>query len=276
MASTAKTQDFFIGDLDLRVSTDLTKAGELAPADAIGLMTDCTVSMTTNEVKLDAGFPQRTYATAVSSRDLTITGSLSEYTVGNLAMLYGDKTAYEASLTATAGTTLTTAITAADATDLVVAAETDFTIGDVIYIHAPNDATDVFVGEVTATAALSITIGYGVPREFAIGSVVTKAEAIILGAETAIPPMTVQVVGIMPLDQTPFVYDIWKATISGTVEVTNSTDSFGTLPFTISPLAPSSGEIDCDVFGADSVKKAMLKQFVQGRLTKGVSTAGSC
>ena len=106
MASTAKTQDFFIGDLDLRVSTDLTKAGELAPTDAIGLMTDCTVSMTTNEVKLDAGFPQRTYATAVSSRDLTITGSLSEYTVGNLAMLYGDKTAYEASLTATAGTTL--------------------------------------------------------------------------------------------------------------------------------------------------------------------------
>ena len=37
MANNAKTNDFFIGDLDIRVSSTLTKAGKLGPADSIGL-----------------------------------------------------------------------------------------------------------------------------------------------------------------------------------------------------------------------------------------------
>jgi len=276
MASTAKTQEFFIGDLELRASTDLTKAGELGPTDSMGLMTECSVAMTTNEVKLQAGFPQRTYATAVTSRDLEITGSLSEYTVTNMAMLYGDEQAWTRAETATSGTTVTTGVTAAAATTLAVADESDFTVGDFIYIRAVADATDVFAAEVTATSATELTLSYAVPREFASGSIVTKGEAIILGSEDAIPPMTIQVVGVMPLDGEPFIYDIWKATIAGTVEVSTSTDNFGTLPYTISPLTPSTGEIDCDVYGADAAKKAMLKKFIQGRLTKGYTTAGSC
>jgi hypothetical protein len=87
--------------------------------------------------------------------------------------------------------------------------------------------------------------------------------------------MTIQVIGVMPLDGQPFVYDIWKATISGTVEVMSSTDNFGGLTYTITPLAPSTQEIECDVYGSDPAKKAMLKKFVQGRLTKGYSMS-SC
>jgi hypothetical protein len=102
-----------------------------------------------------------------------------------------------------------------------------------------------------------------------------KGEAIVLGSEDSIPPMTCQVVGVMPLDGEPFIYDIWKATISGTVEVMSSTDNFGALAYTITPLAPASQEIECDVYGADPAKKAMLKKFTQGRLTKGFST-GAC
>ena len=276
MASKANTQEFFIGDLELRASTDLTKAGELGPSDSMGLMTECSVSMTTNEVKLQAGFPQRTYATAVTSRDLEITGSLSEYTVTNMAMLYGDEAAWTRAETAASAETVTTAITAAAATTITVASEADFTVGDFIYLRSATDATDVVALEVTATAATELTVAYAIPREFASGSIVIKSEAIILGSEDAIPPMTVQVVGIMPLDGEPFIYDIWKATIAGTVEVTTSTDNFGTLPYTISPLTPASGEIDCDVYGADAAKKAMLKKFIQGRLTKGYTAAGSC
>lgn len=276
MASTAKTQEFFIGDLDLRVSTDLTKAGELTISDGIGLMTECTISMTTNEVKLQAGFPQRTYATAVSSRDLTITGSLSEYSVSNMAMLYGDKQAFMAAQSeAAAATTLGTPFTAGGTT-LAVADATDFTVGDTIMIRSANSTDDVFIVEVTAIATNDVTVAYGIPNDYAAGAMVSKVITIELGSEEAIPPMTVQVVGVMPLDQEPFVYDVWKATISGTIEVSNSTDNFGTLPYTISPLAPSSGEIDCGVYGADAVKKAMLKSFVQGRLVKGIKTGGSC
>jgi len=222
MASTAQTQEFFIGDLELRASVDLTKAGELGPADSIGLMTECKVAMTTNEVKLQAGFPQRTYATAVTSRDLEITGSLSEYTVSNMALLYGDELAWNRADGATTAETLTTGITAALATTITVADESDFTTGDFIYIRSVDDATDVFATEVTGTAATELTVAYAIPREFAVGSKVVKGEAIILGSEDAIPPMTVQVVGVMPLDGEPFVYDVWKATISGTVEVQTS------------------------------------------------------
>ena len=276
MASTAQTQEFFIGDLELRASVDLTKAGELGPADSMGLMTECKVAMTTNEVKLQAGFPQRTYATAVTSRDLEITGSLSEYTVSNMALLYGDELAWNRAQLETTGGAVTTAAVIADDTTITIDDESEFDVGDFIYIRSLDDATDVFAAELTAVAASTLTVSYAIPRGFAIGSIVVKGESIILGSEDNIPPMTVQVVGIMPLDGEPFIYDIWKATISGTVEVATSTDNFGTLPYTISPLAPGQGEIDCDVFGADAAKKAMLKKFIQGRLTKGYAAASSC
>lgn len=276
MASKAQTQEFFIGDLDLRASADLTKAGELGPADSIGLMTECKVSMTTNEVKLQAGFPQRTYATGVSSRDLEVTGSLSEYTVTNMALLYGDKAAWTRATTATTASSATTAATTAGAIGVDVVDATNFTTGDFVYLRSSTDTTDVFACEIVAISANTITLAYAVPRDFAIGSVLVKGEAIILGSEDAIPPLTVQVVGIMPLDGEPFVYDIWKATISGTIDVSTSTDAFGTLPYTISPLAPAAKEIECNVFGDDPAKKAMLSTFIQGRLTKGYSAASSC
>jgi hypothetical protein len=144
MASKAKTQEFFIGDLDLRVSMDLSKAGELGPLDSIGLVTDCKVAMTTNEVKMQAGFPQRTYATAVTSRDLEITGNLTEYTVTNLAFLYGDKDALVAGQSGTGASTTLTADFSAGGSVLTVADVTNFAVGDFIYIRKADDATDVF------------------------------------------------------------------------------------------------------------------------------------
>lgn len=274
MASTAKTQEFFIGDLDLRASADLKKAGELSPAEGIGLMTDCTVSMTTNEVKLQAGFPQRTYATAVSSRDLVISGTFSEYTVTNFALLYGDKDAYMRSASATSAVGALNSDVAALSADLILntGEGASFAAGDFIYIQSATDRNDIFSAEIASVATDTLTLTYGVPRVYTAGSKVKKSEAIILGSETAIPPVTVQVLGVMPLDGEPFVYDIWKATVSGTVEVSNSTDAFGGLAYTITPLAPGSTEIDCDVYGSDPAKKAMLKKFVQGRLTKGYSS----
>ncbi len=277
MASKAKTQEFFIGDLELRASMDLTKAGELGPAESLGLVTDCKIAMTTNEAKLQAGFPQRTYATAVTSRDLEITGNMTEYTLTNLALLYGDERAFNNASTATAAqTTLSSAFTAGGTT-LSVASAADFSPGDFIYVRDQHDATDVFATQVAAVdgTANTIDVTYPISRDFATGSVVVKGEAIILGSEDNIPPMTVQVVGVMPLDGEPFVYDIWKATISGTVEVASSTDNFGSLAYTIAPLAPGSAEIECGVYGTDPAKKAMLKQFLQGRLMKGVGTT-SC
>ena len=277
MASKAKTQEFFIGDLELRASMDLTKAGELGPNESLGLVTDCKIAMTTNEAKLQAGFPQRTYATAVTSRDLEITGNLTEYTLTNLALLYGDKRALTAASTATAASTELANDFTAGGTQFTVADASNFAVGDFIYVRAANDATDAFAAQIAAvdTNANTIDVTYAISRAFAAGSKVVKGESIVLGSEDNIPPMTVQVVGVMPLDGEPFIYDIWKATISGTVEVASSTDNFGALAYTISPLAPGSAEIDCGAYGADPAKKAMLKQFPQGRLTKGVGGA-SC
>jgi len=272
MASQSKTQDFFIGDLDLRLSFDLTKAGELSPAETVGLMTQCTVSMVTNEVKLNAGFPQRTYANAVASRDLTITGNLSEYTASNLAMLYGDKEAYLESLSATEAETTLSADVLAAATTLAVVDSSDFAVGDVVYIVSADDSNDVYVANVSSLPdATSIEISYGLPRGFVSGSRVVKGQAIELGSADTVPPMTLQVLGIMPLDGEPFIYDIWKGTISGTVEVATSTDAFGSLAYTISPLTPSIKEIECGVFGDDAAKKAVVKHFKQGRLLKSLS-----
>ena len=276
MANQAKTSDFFIGDLDIRISSDLTKAGKLGPTYSIGLLQDAKVSMTTNQVKLQAGFPQRTYASAVTSREMTIEGSLNEYSIANLAMVYGDTKALAGAAAMTPTKTTLSAGVAAAATALTVVSNTGFAVDDAIIVYSADDASDAFVTYVTALVDTDeLTIGVALPRAFAASDKVAKISEIKLGSSDNIPPLTIQVVGVMPLDNTPFVYDIWKGTISGTAEVASSTENFGAISFTVEPLQPTSKEIECGAFGSDAVTKAVVKKFPMGRLGKTLS-ATSC
>lgn len=276
MANKAKTSDFFIGDLDIRISSDLTKAGKLGPSYSIGLLQDAKVSMTTNQVKLQAGFPQRTYASAVTSREMTIEGSLNEYSIANLAMVYGDTDAFAGAAAVTPVKTTLSAGVVAAGTTLTVANNTGFAVDDPIIVYSADDAADAFVTYVTALVDTDeLKIGVALPRAFATGDKVAKISEIKLGSSDNIPPLTIQVVGVMPLDNTPFVYDIWKGTISGTAEVASSTENFGAISFTIEPLQPTTKEIECGTFGADAVIKNVVKKFPMGRLGKTLS-ASSC
>ena len=272
MANTSKTSEFFIGDLDIRVSTDLTKAGELGPDDSIGLLQDAKITMNTNEVKLKSGFPERTYASAVVSRDLSVAGSFNEYSISNLALVYGDNDALAAAVSATAASSTFTAIAAAD--QAVVEVQTgdgvDFAIGNTVYVYSHDNASDVFVAEIDSIAVDAITLKQNLPRALAIGDHIARIQTVELGSEDNTKELTVQVVGTMPLDGTPFVYDIWKGTISGSAEMSSSTQNFGALPFTIEPLQPAAYEIANDVYGSDAVKKAVIAQYAQGRLSKNI------
>jgi len=270
MANTAKTQEFFIGDLDIRVSNDLTKAGKLGPLDTIGLLQDAKVTMTTNQAKLQASFPQKTYATAVTSREMSIEGNLNEYSISNLALIYGDNEAVSSAQLDTA--TETTCGTAYDVstpgTDLAVADATGLAADDTVYIYDPNDPSDVMVMEIASISTNTITFTLNIPRSVEIGWKVSKVVSIKLGSSDNIPPLTIQVVGVMPLDNSPFVYDIWKGTISGSAEVASSTDKFGALAFKVEPLQPTAIDISGGKFGADAVTKALVKKFPMGRMSK--------
>lgn len=273
MANTSQTSEFFIGDLDIRVSTDLTKAGELGPEHSIGLLQDSKVTMNTNQVKLQAGFPQRTYASVVTSRDLMVTGSLNEYSISNLALLYGDNDALAAAVSGAAlKTTLDTATVAGTTVALSVDSETGFVTGDTVYVYNNTDASDVYVAEVASVTAGEITITMATPRVFPVGAYVAKVQSIELGSSDNTKELTIQVVGVMPLDGSPFVYDIWKGTISGSAEVASSTQAFGALQFQIEPLQPAAQEIAAGKFGSSAVKKAIVSKFAQGRLAKNVVT----
>ena len=271
MANTSKTSEFFIGDLDIRVSTDLTKAGELGPDDSIGLLQDAKITMNTNEVKLKSGFPERTYASAVVSRDLVVAGSFNEYSISNLALVYGDNDALAAAVAATnhEGTLASAAV--ADAVTLTVQTGegADFA-GKTVYVYRHDDPSDVFVTKCTTVSVDEITLDRGIPRDLAIGDHVAIVESVELGSEDNTQELTIQVVGTMPLDGTPFVYDIWKGTIAGSAEMSSSTQNFGALPFTIEPLQPAAHEIAADKFGVDAVKKAVISQYAQGRLSKNI------
>lgn len=271
MANTSQTSEFFIGDLDVRVSTDLTKAGELGPEHSIGLLQDAKVTMNTNQVKLQAGFPQRTYASVVTSRELMVSGSLNEYSISNLALIYGDNDALVAAAAASGVTTTTTAAVVASDVTIDVTSATGITAGDTIYLYNASDASDVFVAEVASIAVNEITVTLPIPRAFAIGSKVSLVQSIELGSSDNAKELTIQVVGVMPLDGSPFVYDIWKGTISGSAEVASSTQAFGALQFQIEPLQPSSQEIAAGKFGISAVKKAVVSKFAQGRLSKNVT-----
>ena len=272
MANTSKSSEFFIGDLDIRVHTDLTKAGELGPDDSIGLLQDAKITMNTNEVKLKSGFPERTYASAVVSRDLSVAGSFNEYSISNLALVYGDNDALAAAIGATPASSTFTSGPLAD--QAVVAVQTgdgaDFTAGDVVYVYAHDNTSDVFVAKILSISVDDITLDQDLPRAFALGDHIAKVQSVELGSEDNTKELTIQVVGTMPLDGTPFVYDIWKGTIAGSAEMSSSTQNFGALPFTIEPLQPAAYEIAAGVYGDDSVKKAVISQYAQGRLTKNI------
>jgi len=271
MANTAKTSEFFIGDLDIRVNTDLTKAGELGPDDSIGLLQDAKITMNTNEVKLKSGFPERTYASAVVSRDLSVSGSFNEYSISNLALVYGDNDALTAAAAASNHEGTLASAAAAGATDLTVqTGEGAGFDGKTIYVYTNNNKSDVFVTKCTSVATDTITLDRAIPRDLAIGDHVAVVESVELGSEDNTKELTVQVVGTMPLDGTPFVYDIWKGTITGSAEMSASTQNFGALPFTIEPLQPAQYEIDNGVYGADAVKKQVISMYAQGRLSKNI------
>ena len=271
MANTSKSSEFFIGDLDIRVNTDLTKAGELGPDDSIGLLQDAKVTMNTNEVKLKSGFPERTYASAVVSRDLSVSGSFNEYSISNLALVYGDNDALAAAVAASNHEgTLSAGATAAATTLTVQTGEGADFAGKTIYVYSHANPSDVFVTKCTTVSVDEITLDRAIPRDLIIGDHVAVVESVELGSEDNTQEMTIQVVGTMPLDGTPFVYDIWKGTIAGSAEMSSSTQNFGALPFTIDPLQLAAFEIANGVFGADEVKKAVISQYAQGRLTKNV------
>jgi len=276
MANTAKTQEFFMGDLDIRVSSDLSKAGKLGPEDTIGLLQDAKVSMTTNQSKLQAGFPQKTYATAVTSREMTVEGNLNEYSISNLAMIYGDNAALaEAVSASSAESTVSTPYdVATPGMELTIADATGFLADDVVYVYDKYAPDDVIVLEIGSIAANTLTFTQNIPRSVSADFKVAKVTAIKLGSEDNVPPLTIQVVGVMPLDNSPFVYDIWKGTISGSAEVASTTDAFGALSFTIEPLQPTACDINGGKFGADAVTKALIKKFPMGRLAKKLSSAG--
>ena len=271
MANTSKTSEFFIGDLDIRVNTDLTKAGELGPNDSIGLLQDAKITMNTNEVKLKSGFPERTYASAVVSRELSIAGSFNEYSISNLALVYGDNDALAAAVTATNHEgTLAVASAAAETELTVQTGEGANFAGKTVYVYSHLNPSDVFVTKCASVAVDVITLDRAIPRDLVIGDHVAVVESVELGSESNTQELTVQVVGTMPLDGTPFVYDIWKGTIAGTAEMSSSTQNFGALPFTIEPLQPAAYEIAAGTYGDDAVKKAVISQYAQGRLTKNI------
>lgn len=272
MANTSKSSEFFIGDLDIRVNTDLTKAGELGPDDSIGLLQDAKITMNTNEVKLKSGFPERTYASAVVSRDLSVAGSFNEYSISNLALVYGDNDALAAAVAATAGTSTLASIAAADQAviDVQTGEGVNFAVDDTVYVYAHDNSSDVFVASISSITTDAITLNQSIPRALAIGDHIAKIQTVELGSEDNTKELTIQVVGTMPLDGTPFVYDIWKGTIAGSAEMSSSTQNFGALPFTIEPLQPAAYEIANGIFGADAVKKAVIAQYAQGRLSKNI------
>jgi hypothetical protein len=270
MANTAKTAEFFIGDLDIRVSTDLTKAGELGPEHSIGLLQDAKVTMNTNQVKLQSGFPQRTYASVVTSRELTVAGSFNEYSISNLALMYGDNDALAKAILASPKSSDLTAVAATASSTLTVTLGTGFTAGDTVYVYSKANSSDVFVTSVVSLAVNVITIADPLPRGFAIGDMVSKVISVELGSSDNTKELTIQVVGTMPLDGTPFVYDIWKGVISGSAEVAASTQNFGALAFQIDPLQPTASEIAAGKYGITAVKKAVVAQYAQGRLTKNI------
>lgn len=272
MANTSKSSEFFIGDLDIRVSTDLTKAGELGPDDSIGLLQDAKITMNTNEVKLKSGFPERTYASAVVSRDLSVAGSFNEYSISNLALVYGDNDALAAAVTASAASgTFAATATAAQAVVSVQTGEgAAFTALETVYVYSHANPSDVFVASILSIAGDDITLNQDLPRDLVIGDHIAKIQTVELGSEDNTKELTIQVVGTMPLDGTPFVYDIWKGTIAGSAEMSSSTQNFGALPFTIEPLQPAKFEIDNGVFGSDAVKKTVIANFAQGRLSKNI------
>ena len=237
----ARTNKFSIGTAELRVGP-LAEAMRLKSIHSIGLVDTVNFEFTLNSVHLLQGFPQKRVATAVTSEEGSITGTLREYSRRNLSLLFG--AGFLAAATDVA-TTLS-ADAAADATSLSVDSEAGFEAGDLVVIYSLGSPGLVTVARVASTALGTITLDTNTPtlHAYVTGSVVFKSGSVPIGGIDDTKYFACQIIQKQRGSGRPMVAEFWKASVDQGGSIGNSADDFASTDLNITLVEPLTSEYE--------------------------------
>ena len=261
MAGEAKTNAFLLSSATVMIGA-MDKVFELDPAThSLGLVKNFQVSAEPAYTELTQGVRNQIVYSVLTGNPVRAQMEVYEFGAKNLSYGLGLD---GSSLTAKTPLTLKTAITNGG-TAVVANAASDpgYSTGDLVMIQY-NDK--VHVGKLasagtfsTDQVTLTLTAGTAMPTgmTFPVGCLVSKANVVSVGKQTAQPFFSDKVVGILPQDNTPICILFPKLRITRGFTLNFSTDNFGNLPFEFTPYEMVAADALYSDFSADVYAKLL-------------------
>ena len=237
------TNKFPIGTAELRIGP-LTSAGQLEQSHSVGVLDEATVTVTQNSVDLLGGFPQTTLDSAIISQESSMTATLREGSRRNLRLMLGEGVS---GTPATDVESLVITDEAAAATSVTVTGADggNFTIGKFVVIYTDGQPESVQVAEVTGIAVDVLTISPALVAAVAGTTTTVKifeANEIAVGGISKTNYFAASLVQTEASTGRPVGFDLWKCSMSGSMDyATNATD-FAAFSFEAKILQPSATE----------------------------------
>lgn len=229
MAGEAKTSSFMLGTATVMIGAQ-ADLFDLNPAEhSIGLVKNFRITGEPQYTDLTQGVKNQIVYSVMTGNTIRASMEAYEYTGKNLTYAVGLEGATVDAQTV--ATTVSVAAVATD-TDLSVADETGFAIGDYVMIQE-GTGDQVHVRKLTAVAAGQITFAQPLPVPLSVGATVSKSNVISIGSKEEQPFLAAKIVGELA-DKTEVVLLCPKIRITNGFSLGFTTENFDNMPFEFS------------------------------------------
>lgn len=237
MAGEAQTTNFMLGTATVMLGTPADLMDMDPTNHSIGLTKNVSITTEPQFAELSQGKRNSMVYSTMTGNQSRVSFEVYEYTAQNLGYALGmDGSNYNA----TAVSTVTDAPASADDTNVSVADETGFQVGDWVLIQGSEADDHVFARKVTVVAVGQLDFSDGLPAAVASGATVRRVHGLQLGSRDTQPFLACKIVGTTAEDE-PIGLLFPKVRITNGFNLTFATDDFGNLPFemTCYDLVPS-------------------------------------
>lgn len=233
-----QTDKFPIGTAEIRIA-ELSRALKHLPTDSIGTLDDVTISVANTSVNKMAGFPQRTVATAITENNVSITGTVGEYSRRNIQVLSGE--AAEAAVEDVVVTLQDAATAGASTLELATGDGAKFQAGQLICLYIEGRPELLTVAKIDSITDDTLTLDSTTPTLHAYPALLTR----IYAAHPIGKPITkteyfsIQVVQSQFSDGRPLVWNFWKGAVTNGMEMVLNPTDFSTTSMEITCIEPA-------------------------------------
>ena len=238
------TNKYPIGTAELRIGA-LSSAGQLTQSHSIGVVDEASMTVAQNSVDLLGGFPQTTLDSAIISQEASLTATLREGSRRNLRLMLGEGVSGTADADVES-LVVTDESAAATSVGVSVGEGGNFTDGKFVVMYTDGQPESVQVAQITGITGDVLTIS---PALIAAVNGATTTVKIFEANEIAVGGISQTNYFAASLVQTeassgrPVGFDLWKCSVSGSMDYSTNATDFASFSLEIKVLQPSASEI---------------------------------